>query len=525
MKRIAGLLAIALACLFTSAFGDEMIIESRAEGKNFDRYKEVEGGWIDSSSPATTAKSTAPGLTESSKCGSRKYRCPGSAEQPNCAPAAARFFPKLSTAGTYNVFVTWSQAANATPVTYTIKYAGGEEKKQQTQNGWGSSTSESNANQWLPLGAYRFEAGDSQEQFVEVRIGSEMQTAAPGQLVQVYADAVRFSNEAIGGGGADTQAAPVEPFIIESRPEGQRQNQYQEIDGSWIDSSGKSRAPGLTDPAKCGSRKSTFVTATAGEPAKGTDATARFLPKLEKPGHYFVYVTWPREGNGGPVYYTVKHAKGVEKKTFDQNGWGLGSSSNANIWVPLGEYDFNAGNDQYVEVKKPVAEIKVLDTRNLGQIFADAVQFSPKPLEDAGSAPLPQPVAAAPASTPITLPVLGSPGADTGTPLQWYEDIASGSSAAALAGKKILVFFFSPGSMSTNHYENTVFVDPAVKGVLQSGYVLVRINHQEKTDIAYALSAFKAGTIIIYDKSGSGLKKIDERLSASDFAAELQKLP
>lgn len=184
---ILGLVSVCVA--------DTIIVESRSGGQNFDGYSEPAGQWINSNTPVETSKSSAEGLEASATIGSRKATVtliPG-------APAtqvvsAARFTPPITAAGEYNIYVTFPRAANATPVDVFIKHAGGEDTRQIVQDGWGSMGSP-NGNQWISVGKYRLEAG--KKNFVELRVTGVTGAVASENAAQAFADAVRFSTEAV----------------------------------------------------------------------------------------------------------------------------------------------------------------------------------------------------------------------------------------------------------------------------------------------------------------------------------------
>lgn len=188
---------------------DDIIIESRAQGQNFDRYREVEGTWQDSQVPPSVSKSSAPGLTPGEQCGVRKVLFL-SAEEPNRKPevAAARFHPRPGRPGRYHVYVTWPKSANATPVYYTVRHADGEKRIPLTQEGR-SKRGPGNANQWISLGSYHFAPGD--DHYVELRIGLDVKPADGDYRGQVIADSVRFTKtpiESIEARPAQVPSAP-----------------------------------------------------------------------------------------------------------------------------------------------------------------------------------------------------------------------------------------------------------------------------------------------------------------------------
>lgn len=213
VRRLLFLLG-ALLMVSADAWSLDLVIESRSQGKNNSRYKEMEGTWADSQNPPYRAKSSAPGLTDQTACGSRKFLFAGeaSAQMP---PAAARFMPQFASPGHYYVYVTWPSGASATPVTYTVKHAKGESKVTLTQDGWGDLSGGSNANSWISLGDFDFNAGDAQ--YVEVRVDPGV-SAVGSHYGQVYADACRFSTEAIDGAAAASGPVAGSPVHVVQTP-------------------------------------------------------------------------------------------------------------------------------------------------------------------------------------------------------------------------------------------------------------------------------------------------------------------
>lgn len=174
----------------------DIIIESRIGGQNNDGYKEMSGKWLDSNNPPDTSKSSAPGLTPQGQIGSRKTAASfdTAGGDKNTVLSAARFTPKIETAGDYHVYVTFSKAGNATPVTYVIKDSAGEKKVDIVQYGWGAA-SVSNANQWVDLGVFKFTPGA--DQYVEMQVTGATGSVDTTNNPQAFADAVRFSTEPV----------------------------------------------------------------------------------------------------------------------------------------------------------------------------------------------------------------------------------------------------------------------------------------------------------------------------------------
>ena len=342
-------------------------------------------------------------------------------------------------------------------------------------------------------------------------------------------------------------------IIVESRPEGQNHANYQEIQGKWMNSqtppeASKSSAPGLTPATQCGTRKYLFQpegqTASSVEPA-----IARFLPRLQKPGHYHVYVTWPRGANVRPVIYRIKHASGVDEKEVMQDGQGgAGGTGNANRWIFLGDYDFAPGDDQYVELSigpgaGPVA-------RHLaGQVYADAVRFAEKPLEDAQPSssttgrqavratpvrsPLPSlpppPVPTAPRSTPAPLPpqpdsvgASASSSSASGPAFQWYDRLDDALKRSAREKKRVVVFFSIPGTERSDCIESQIFGNDVIRRELAWRYIPVQLDMTRDRDAALDLGVFRGGTIVIFSTGRTKKDVITECLQPSEFLKYLQ---
>lgn len=194
-----------------SAFGADIIIESRSEGQNFSKYKELSGNWISSQNPPDKAKSSAPGLTPQGKIGTRKATANSAiTKKPvGALVASARFSPELTEAGKYYVYFTYPSSANATPVTYVIKHADGETKKLIAQDGWGS-LGEPKANKWLTLGEYNFAPGA--DQYVEIQVFGESGAVSPSTQGQAFTDAVRFSDAPISNATTPHDGIPARPI-------------------------------------------------------------------------------------------------------------------------------------------------------------------------------------------------------------------------------------------------------------------------------------------------------------------------
>jgi hypothetical protein len=323
------------------------------------------------------------------------------------------------------------------------------------------------------------------------------------------------------------QAPPTgDKLIIESLKTGNSER-YLELEGTWTESWAKSFAPGVTPKGQMASRKCVFSSNKAGVQATPGSAAARFLPKLSSPGHYYVYVTWPDWGNAQPVSYTIKHARGEEQRLLRQNGFAKTEAANSSRWILLGDFDFPAGQDAYVELRID-AQARPVFADELGQVYADAVCFSKSPLSDNvltwqnASAPgavaaarpettleaTPPPgLAASSAMPPVSAalaPSLGSAvqpptmlATRQGQPPTWLNNLKQAQTTAEQQKRRILIFFDNPLANRCRHY-NQVFGDPSVQQALQN-FILVKLDFAENLDLATRLSAYCAGTIIVYD--------------------------
>jgi hypothetical protein len=166
-----------------------------------------------------------------------------------------------------------------------------------------------------------------------------------------------------------TPVAAVADIILESRDSGGTllpPPAYVE-DGAWSDSTAKSTAPGLTG---VGSR---FITYEL--PNTGTD-NATFVPEILTPGLYQIFATWGTGANCYDALYTVRHQEGVTTLLVDQIPEGVGGA-NANTWVSLGQYRFDAGQSAgtgSVNVSEETVSGKPHPSWNQ-RVYADAAKW------------------------------------------------------------------------------------------------------------------------------------------------------
>lgn len=198
-SRLAGATWIAGPALVASGghVPEDVLVESRHEGKGSDHYREITGKWIDSND-AKMAKSHAPGLTAGTTCGTRKVLLTDKGRGSANDGATARFYPQTKSPAAYRVYVTWPSGANARDVVYTVHHSNGESTVVLSQNGWGDvQNPPCNAGVWTPLGDYVFTPGE--DQYVEVLVPKDCVSVDPTYYGQAYSDAVLFSGHELTG--------------------------------------------------------------------------------------------------------------------------------------------------------------------------------------------------------------------------------------------------------------------------------------------------------------------------------------
>jgi len=177
MKKLPFILGLIALCL-SASFAEEIIVESRAGGKNFSSYSELSGKWFDS-----VAKSLAEGCSPE-EIGSRFVAVDNGPVQ-----AEARFAPAIPKEGKYDIYVTWGKSANAMNVKYLINTGSKEEVKYLDQAGWGGEIA-ANPYTWNHLGTFDLPAGN--KAYVSV-LATEVKGKPSGpNSSRIYADAVKF---------------------------------------------------------------------------------------------------------------------------------------------------------------------------------------------------------------------------------------------------------------------------------------------------------------------------------------------
>lgn len=164
--------------LLTTGFSQEIIIESRGEGKNFTWYSEISGNWADS-----VAKSLVDSCSPEST-GSRFVTVDGGP-----VDAQARFTPVLPKEGKYDIYLTWGRSGNAFNVKHIINTGTEEVVKYLDQAGW-TGTLAANPHIWIHLGTYDLPAGN--KAYVSVDAFEVKGKPSEENSGRVYTDAVKF---------------------------------------------------------------------------------------------------------------------------------------------------------------------------------------------------------------------------------------------------------------------------------------------------------------------------------------------
>jgi PKD repeat protein len=229
-----------------------------------------------------------------------------------------RWTPVIATAGTYDVYVRWTQHPNrSTGVPIAVAHAGGTTTRTFNEQSGGGT--------WVLHGRYSFNAGNAG--YVEV---SDLNG-------QAAADVVRFVPAT-----ASSPAPAAGEIVIDNAAAGAADATHS-FTGTWC-VSGAPSPYGANSLYSCGSGLDTY----------------RWTPAISAAGAYDVYVRWTQHPNRSTaVPIAVTHAGGTTTRTFNEQSGG-------STWVLHGRYSFNAGSAGYVEVS---------DTN--GQAAADVVRFVP----------------------------------------------------------------------------------------------------------------------------------------------------
>lgn len=187
--------------LTSNIFSEDIIVESRDGGQNFNCYSEKSGNWADS-----VAKSLADGVTPG--IGSRFISADGPVQ------ASFEVVPNIPADGKYEIFVTFGTSGNTDNCRYTIVVNDTEIKKVYiNQRGWGVQELQDpgNGNVWISLGIYDLPQGNKTK-----LIGSGEEITGKADVknnARFYADAFKFSTSSgTPSSSAVSSASQTSPF-------------------------------------------------------------------------------------------------------------------------------------------------------------------------------------------------------------------------------------------------------------------------------------------------------------------------
>jgi hypothetical protein len=102
---------------------------------------------------------------------------------------------------------------------------------------------------------------------------------------------------------------------------------------------------------------------------EGASGAVRFLPYIQRPGRYTVYLYWPpTEGLASNAPVEIRHASGSEQLRLSLVRDTEGVQHNIVSWMDLGEFSFAPGEEAWLEIGTDGAD---------GVVLADAVLFVP----------------------------------------------------------------------------------------------------------------------------------------------------
>lgn len=153
-------------------------------------------------------------------------------------------------------------------------------------------------------------------------------------------------------------------IVVESASDGHN-SQWFQTEGKWVESAAKSSADGLK------------ATRTVYNDANQDPGSARFTPELPQAGKYEIFITYPTSGNASDIKYVVHTADGDQHLEITQFGREASAKPAANQWYSLGVYNFNAGQEGYVELSDPLTGERPQESEPNARIYADAVMFAP----------------------------------------------------------------------------------------------------------------------------------------------------
>lgn len=119
----------------------------------------------------------------------------------------------------------------------------------------------------------------------------------------------------------------------------------------------------------------------------------------------------------------------------------------------------------------------------------------------------------------VCLACIDVSGALAAESINWRNRLSEAQYASVSSGKGILLYFSGSGQTCA-HYDS-LFSMPGVITAAVSRYEMVRLDFDRERELAARLNVFKAGTILVYDKTGKGLITITDALNADEFVRQL----
>jgi hypothetical protein len=279
-------------------------------------------------------------------------------------------------------------------------------------------------------------------------------------------------------------------------------SRYGEISGSWADSLStgryKSAVPGAAAPPRAITRTFEFYQPYVSVPTT-SPAVARFHPRLAAPEKRHVYITWPPQANADPVYLTVRHAHGETTVPLMMDGFGYAGAANSDRWISLGEYEFAAGGDQFVQIAAG-EDVRPVGLNQFGAVCADAVCFSPTPLDT--------PFFMLDISDVRTTGIAGpAPGGfvRADPPLPWEPTPYAAIDRAQRENRPLCMLFWYPTpagivhplSQSREYCLRRLLSHPAIAEILRTQFVLASVDMSHFPDIANRFKDGTGGTCIL----------------------------
>lgn len=493
-------MACALLGLLTPGFSQDIIIESRSEGKNYSWYSETSGSWSDS-----VAKSLLDDISPES-IGSRFVIIDGGP-----VPAQAKFTPVLPMEGKYDIFVTWGRSGNAMNVKYIINTGSAEEVKYLDQAGWGGSLV-GNAFIWHHLGTYDLPAGNNA--YVIVDASEVTGKPSPENSGRVYSDAVKFSPyDPSAPRPAESASSSVQTA---SAPASSGSTSYDQSSSPF------GSAPSTSSPVPYTSSASPslpFVPlgGTASQP--GTTSQPFSQPATQPASSPFGQPdTSSARTFSSPFGQQASTSAQMTPSPFSQPGVTYSQATPS----PFSQPGTPFSRETPSPFSQPGASLSQTTSSPFGQPGTTVAQATPA-ASTVSSYPFSnltastQPGSSVPQATG-SLPPIQSTGS-----IQWYASYNEAIQAGGATNKSIMLFFRSALGKSSNIMENEVLNNPQVKTILMQDFVCCKLDITQNRPICDYYSIFKAPVLVFLDSRGYSRARIDSLLDPEELARELQK--